>query len=320
MRHVMMPPIMAWPNQFQVSVVIPVFNAERFVARAVESALAQPEVEEIILVEDNSPDQALTVCRQLMAQHPDKVRLFRHPDGRNHGAGPSRNLGIRNAKCPFIAFLDADDTYLPGRFVRDAELLLADDSLDGVHNALGVEFLDEEGQRWWHGQGSRPKLTAVHTSPPPEKLFYEMMPIGQNGWFHFDAITLRRRVFDRLDGFHSFEIGEDTFLAIQLAACCRLASGQTGSPVALRGVHAENRIRDRARILAAHPPLYRAILTWARRAHLPLEMRREIQRLNLYTHRGIRGFFRLVVVDPMILTHALFWKRIRLQIRHLFPW
>ena len=50
---------------FEVSVVIPVYNAAAFVTQAVESALAQPEVREVVLVEDCSPDDSLAVCRQL---------------------------------------------------------------------------------------------------------------------------------------------------------------------------------------------------------------------------------------------------------------
>ena len=114
-------PTMSAAQSFVVSVVIPVYNAERYVARALASALAQPEVGEVILVEDDSPDRALEVCRSLANEHAGKVRLLRHPDGRNHGAGPSRNLGIRAARHPFMTALDADDHYLPGRFRRDAE-------------------------------------------------------------------------------------------------------------------------------------------------------------------------------------------------------
>ena len=45
-----------------------------------------------------------------------KVRLLHHPDGKNHGAGATRNVGIKNAKYDYIAFLDADDFYLSERF------------------------------------------------------------------------------------------------------------------------------------------------------------------------------------------------------------
>ena len=51
--------------EFKVSVIIPVYNAAPFVRQAVESALAQPETAEVVLVEDNSPDNSLEICQQL---------------------------------------------------------------------------------------------------------------------------------------------------------------------------------------------------------------------------------------------------------------
>ena len=99
----------------QISVIIPVYNAEKFIRRAVESAVILDVVKEIILVEDNSPDNALTICRKLEREY-SKVLVFQHPDGQNRGAAASRNLGIIKASCELIAFLDADDFYLSNRF------------------------------------------------------------------------------------------------------------------------------------------------------------------------------------------------------------
>ncbi|HED13224.1 MAG TPA: glycosyltransferase family 2 protein, partial [Gammaproteobacteria bacterium] len=99
----------------KISVVIPVYNAEKYVEYAVKSALQQKEAAEIILVEDNSPDHALKICEKLSNEN-SQVRLLRHSDGKNHGAGESRNLGIRSARHDYIAFLDADDYYLQNCF------------------------------------------------------------------------------------------------------------------------------------------------------------------------------------------------------------
>ena len=81
---------------FRVSVLIPVFNAERYLKQAVESALAQQETGEVILVEDGSIDGSLQVCYELTEKH-DNVILLQHLDKKNHGAGPTRNLAIEKA-------------------------------------------------------------------------------------------------------------------------------------------------------------------------------------------------------------------------------
>jgi len=82
----------------------------------------QEYVHEVILAEDGSSDNSLVVCTALAEANP-KVKLFRHPDGKNRGAGATRNLGVLNAQCDLIAFLDADDIYLPKRFNQPVSVL-----------------------------------------------------------------------------------------------------------------------------------------------------------------------------------------------------
>ncbi|MBP7177346.1 MAG: glycosyltransferase family 2 protein, partial [Thermoclostridium sp.] len=125
-----------------VSIITPVYNAASYIVRAVESALAQPEVREVILVEDCSPDDSLAVCRQLACLYP-QVKLFQHPGGVNRGAGPSRNLGIIKSTCPYIAFLDADDFYLPARFSAAQAVFEQHSDCDGVYDAVGMYYEDE---------------------------------------------------------------------------------------------------------------------------------------------------------------------------------
>ena len=79
-----------------VSVIIPVYNAEKYIEKAVSSALQLEEVKEIILIEDASPGDDLAICKGLVEQH-EKIKLYTHPNNENRGAGASRNLGIINA-------------------------------------------------------------------------------------------------------------------------------------------------------------------------------------------------------------------------------
>jgi glycosyltransferase involved in cell wall biosynthesis len=65
---------------------------------------------------------------------------------RNHGAGATRNLGIEKASQNFIAFLDADDYYLPNRFDAEKELF-KNSEIDGIFGAIGVEYLTEKERR-----------------------------------------------------------------------------------------------------------------------------------------------------------------------------
>ena len=135
-----------------ISVIIPVFNAARFVEKAVESVLAQPETKEVLLVEDGSTDESLKICRQLADKY-EAVKLFTHPGNANKGAGASRNLGITRASGDFIAFLDADDYFLPDRFRAERKIFEEQPETDGVYGALGFHYYSEEGKKKYKNRG-----------------------------------------------------------------------------------------------------------------------------------------------------------------------
>jgi glycosyltransferase involved in cell wall biosynthesis len=170
----------------KISVIIPVYNAEKYVRKAVESALQQAETGEILLVEDNSPDNCLQICQDLEKEH-EKVRLLCHPDGKNHGAGISRNLGIKKAQYDYIAFLDADDFFLPNRFVKAVEIFSKNPSVEGVYEAVGSEFENEEARSRYYAT-HRSELATITKKIEPEKLFYFMMS-GKYGYIHLNGFV-----------------------------------------------------------------------------------------------------------------------------------
>jgi glycosyltransferase involved in cell wall biosynthesis len=125
-------------------------------------------VHEIILIEDKSPDNALQICQQLAEKH-EKVKLYQHPDKKNHGAGPSRNLGIEKSTGDFVAFLDADDYYLPNRFNAEKELF-KDPKVEGVYGALGVHYYSEKAKEQYY-QLFGDRLTTVYKKHDPKDVF-----------------------------------------------------------------------------------------------------------------------------------------------------
>ena len=230
-------------SEFQVSVITPVYNAADMVRRAVESAVSLTEVGEVILIEDGSPDNAIDVCRELESEHKN-VRLLQHPNGENRGAGASRNLGIEHAECPFVAFLDADDWYLPNRFDADREILLSDSTIDGVYNALGNHYESEELRQMWLDQG-RPEILTLSAAPTPEQLPLVLLHSHPtiSGEFSTDTITVRREFFDLVGLFYTqLRLQQDTHLWKRMSAFGRLAAGNLTEPVSIRGVHPDNRM------------------------------------------------------------------------------
>ena len=116
----------------EVTVVIPTYNRERFVGRAIRSALAQTYSDiEVVVVDDGSTDDTQIQVESL-AQADVRVRYLRHET--NRGAQAARNTGIRAARGKYVALLDSDDEWLPEKL----ELQMSLFSQGGDH--LGVVY------------------------------------------------------------------------------------------------------------------------------------------------------------------------------------
>jgi glycosyltransferase involved in cell wall biosynthesis len=126
--------------QSPVSVIIPAYNAAATIARALDSALAQtyPRIE-VIVVDDCSEDATSDV---VSAYDDPRIRLFRLRH--NHGEGGAVNHGITHATGEYIAFLDADDEWLPDKLERQMPLLLANPKATLV--TCGCRVFDREGR------------------------------------------------------------------------------------------------------------------------------------------------------------------------------
>lgn len=99
-----------------ISVVIPAYNRKEAALRAVNSVLAQSEKNvEVLLVDDGSTDGT----KEAFAQPPERVRYLLKPNG---GASSARNVGLRRARGEWIALLDSDDEWLPGKLERQLAL------------------------------------------------------------------------------------------------------------------------------------------------------------------------------------------------------
>lgn len=116
-----------------VTVVIPVYNGEKFIRRAVDSILRQTyPVTQIIVVDDGSKD----TTRQIVeAEYRDQVTLLRQQNG---GPAKARNAGLRIATGEFIAFLDADDWWEPEKIAMQVKALRENPTAVGNYTGLRV--------------------------------------------------------------------------------------------------------------------------------------------------------------------------------------
>lgn len=125
-----------------VSIIVPVYNVEKYIVETCESVLNQTYQNwELLLVEDGSRDHSAEIIEKFIAQkNENRIRLIRQPA--NAGAAEARNRGLEEAGGRFITYLDADDIWMPDKLER--QLLFAEEK-QAAFVFTGYEFADEQG-------------------------------------------------------------------------------------------------------------------------------------------------------------------------------
>ena len=201
-----------------VSVITPFFNAGRFVREAVDSVLAQTYHNwELLLVDDGSTDEGAARVHEYVHRHPDRIRCLEHPGHANRGATVSRNLAVRQSRGKYLAFLDADDVWLPHKL--DAQVAILED-----HDEAVMVFGRPLYWRSWtsgaDAKDTTPELwvdanSVVH---PPHMLSVSY-PLGPGGAPCPSDLLVRRECVEAAGGFEEsftgiYQLFEDqAFLA-----------------------------------------------------------------------------------------------------------
>jgi glycosyltransferase involved in cell wall biosynthesis len=212
-----------------VSVVIPTYNCAPYLPRAVESALGQTFAPvEVIVVDDGSTDDTA----QVLAPYEGRIQYIRQANRKLPGA---RNTGIRHARGELIAFLDADDWWLPEKLERQVPLLLDNPDVGMVHSDF--VFYDEPDGRY------RP------SNSPGHELVGRCRPrLLLGNAINVCTAVVRRECFDRAGLFNEGLVGglEDYDLWLRVARHYEFAY----VPQVLAGYrrHGDNMSRHRLRM------------------------------------------------------------------------
>jgi teichuronic acid biosynthesis glycosyltransferase TuaG len=127
-----------------VSIVIPVYNAEKYIAETIKSVLAQTYSDwELILVDDGSTDETIARITDVLLVVPDKVRehIYVIHKEQNEGAAAARNTGLHKAKGRYLAFLDGDDLWLADKLEKQLAFM---EKTGAAFSFTGYEFGDEK--------------------------------------------------------------------------------------------------------------------------------------------------------------------------------
>ena len=314
-------------SDFRVSVTIPVYNSTAYLREAVASALAQPETAEVILAEDFSTDGSWELCQQL-AKEDERIRLVRPADGRNHGCSASRNLAMRNSTCDYIAFLDADDFFLPDRFVAAKKAFAADPALDGVYDAVEMYVENEAAlQRWQAARRGEISLHTLNRRVPPEELFSALVR-QDAGHFHINGFLLKRSALEKSGYFDErLPLHGDEIFFIRLAATCRLGSGSLDEPVAVWRIHPRNRFsasRPQREVYLLRVKFWNVLWEWGRIHLAPAQrqlilrallddarLRERFQRPFPARWKGLQQRIQLALLpfhSPFVLSSRDYWR------------
>ena len=193
-----------------VSVVMPVYNSERYVARAVESILCQTFGDfEFIIIDDGSTDDSGGILEDFAVKD-RRIRLVRRA---NTGYAVALNEGLGMARGEFVARMDSDDVSRPERFARQVEFLRAKPEVVAVGGQVVV--IDPDGDAMWpmdHCPTGHEAIDADHIN-------------GVGGRIMHPAAMFRRYSLERVGGYRTeFEPAEDLDLFLRLAEVGRLAN------------------------------------------------------------------------------------------------
>lgn len=191
-----------------ISVIMPAYNASRFVRQAIESILAQDDTHfELIVVDDCSTDNTASICYEY-AQRDPRVSVL--STAANTGISGALNVGLAAARGSLIARMDADDISLPFRLSRQRDYLLGHPMIGLC--GMSIEIIDIDNQVL-----RRPK-TAVG-SDLIERLAILCSPLAHPTWM------FRREVFESIGGYRDVAPAEDyDFLLRVLKAGWSLAN------------------------------------------------------------------------------------------------
>ena len=180
----------------KVSVILPLFNAAAFLDETIESVLAQTFTDfELLIVDDGSSDGSYEKAQGWTREHPDRIRLYTHPDHANCGVSATRNLGMARANADLFAYIDADDTWPVDKLSQQVALFDRYPELGLAGGAALYWGSWNGGDDWLVVAGHRPDALI-----PPVEAALHTYPLGKAQAPCPSTLMVRRALIEKVGG------------------------------------------------------------------------------------------------------------------------
>ena len=258
-----------------IDVVIPVHNGARYIRECIESVFSQTlQPRRIIVVDDGSTDETVAIVSAIQRLHPT---LILYKMERNAGVSAARNAGIGLSGAPLLAFIDADDVWLPNKLALQREVLENSRRPVGlVHSSFFL--IDEAGNVLAHERGHQTLLRGDAFS----RLLRERKILSGSA----SAVLIRRDFLDRTGLFDDqLYYGEDWDLWLRLAAIAEVDH----TPEAVVGI--------RVRTTAAQPAKQGGVDRFLQTMRVYSRWEREVRDEGIIVKELRKDGFRAAVTD-----------------------
>ncbi len=183
-----------------ISVIIPVYNSEKYILDALCSALVQEVDKEIIVIDDCSTDNSLDTVLSYVKEHhnilKDKTRIIVRKNSKNMGVAATRNLGVDISEGEYVAYLDADDMWTSDKLKKQLELIKSTGS--DICNA-SREMIDENGESLGYSIGF-------------EKKNISLKDIKRSNHINCSAVLVKKELMKKYPMKHDKDAHEDYYV------------------------------------------------------------------------------------------------------------
>lgn len=184
-----------------VSVIIPFMNEEKLLEESINSVLYQdyPNIE-LLLVDDGSTDNSSSIAKRYASEQPSKIYYFHHDQHKNFGVSATRNLGINKANGEYIAFLDADDYFMPGKISEQVGYFLKYPEISMAAEA-SVYWYD-----WMDSDLSNRKVLVGSENDKvihPPQLMLDLYPLSKGTSPCPCSLMVKKSLMEKIGGFEA---------------------------------------------------------------------------------------------------------------------